>query len=133
MVLTSEGDERMQTQDQRIPEVMPKDPPKPDSSTHSKPSPSWSADAGEKQLHILELLSHHPTFSLSLCAKHSKGLTWALYLHEGLLPGVGQGVAAQVVVPDKGFAAAFMVANERSLQGRKKPVHPAHVSNSGVI
>lgn len=43
-----------------------------------------------------------------------------LYLHEGLFSRVNQRVAAQVVVPDEGFAAPLIVTNKRSLAERKE-------------
>lgn len=52
--------------------------------------------------------------------KHLGGLKRALYLHEGLFSRVNQGVAAQVVVPDEGFATPLIVTNKRSLAERKE-------------
>lgn len=88
-------------------------------------------------MHTLGLRSEQSIFLPGLYAKHNhlKGLKAVLYLHKWLLPGVNQDVAAQMVVPDKGFATPFMVTNERSLAGRKekKHVNPALGSHSGII
>lgn len=51
---------------------------------------------------------------------HFKGLKTVPHLHKGLFPGVNQGVAAEMVVPDEGLATPFVVTNKWSLAGRKE-------------
>lgn len=81
--------------------------------------------------------SNQSIFLPGQCAKHGhfRGLKTILYLHEGLFSSVNQGVTAQVVVSDKGFAAPFMVTNKRPLAERKekKSINSAQISNSGII
>ena len=92
------------------------------SSTHSNPSVLLHQEIQRTEAACswsLELTIH---FLPGLHAKHShfKGLKTVLYLHKWLFPSVNQNVAAQMVVPDKGFATAFMVTNKWSLAGRRE-------------
>lgn len=61
-----------------------------------------------------------PFPGLNACHNHFKGLKTVLYSHKGLLSSVDEDVAAQMVIPGKGFATPFMVTNKRSLAGKEE-------------